>query len=509
LSVGSAIAHPNRRTLGKAFGSLAMGALLAVVGVGASAGSLPALVTGGAACLFLMVSLVVFWLERHQPGYMTVEVPVFLLLLVTLGLRARDASDLADNPLDPVGQFRLACTLAALFLGLIALTSRTLDPSLKEENISSRPTRLYASYVVTVFAGMLTSVFPPLTGYRAVQVLTALVVLAGAYRTAGASALSRIERLLYWWAAFRITTVWINVFVPGGALQHIDAPFPYRLQGVAPLVSYDTVGTMGVLLALWSTCRLLTPAEERGPRRSVTIAIGLYGFVTLVAAQYRTGYVAFVVGLALLILLRGRKALAGIIVVGTIAAAAWGPSLAEEANPYFLRGQPEERVQGLSNRTNWWALAIPVWKESPIIGGGLRTSSRLVVLAGAGYDQTGTIHSTWVEALVGTGVVGVTLLAAALLVALRRSMTEATRMGGRIVPLVLLTIVAVRSLTGTAIEDAGYSQLLFLTLAFGLRDAPAHLAGALSAIQTSGAPARGSAGKRRRVRKVPRTTVFR
>jgi O-antigen ligase len=141
-----------------------------------------------------------------------------------------------------------------------------------------------------------------------------------------------------------------------------------------------------------------------------------------------------------------------------------------EAQPYLLRGETAESAAELSGRIYWWESALEVWKESPIVGKGLLSGTRFEVLAEIGADGTSTIHSTWIEALVGTGVVGAALLVASLLVALRRSVAEGLRRSGRIVPALLITLLVVRSLTASTLGIFGPEVLLLLSISLTLPD---------------------------------------
>jgi O-antigen ligase len=122
---------------------------------------------------------------------------------------------------------------------------------------------------------------------------------------------------------------------------------------------------------------------------------------------------------------------------------------------------------------HFWELAIPVWKESPLIGRGLLTASRFEVLEAAGLGQISTIHGTWIEALVGTGIVGTALLAGSVLVTWRRAFAEALRVNGRLLPIVIMTIVSVQSVTGSDFAVFGLSTMLFMAVALSLKDAAA------------------------------------
>jgi O-antigen ligase len=160
-----------------------------------------------------------------------------------------------------------------------------------------------------------------------------------------------------------------------------------------------------------------------------------------------------------------------ILFAAAIAVAIAGPIILARAQPYVLRGQTEQRASELSGRVHFWQLAIPVWKESPVIGRGLLTASRFEVLDPAGLGRISTIHSAWIEALVGTGVAGTALLAGSVLVAWRRALAKALRKKGRLLAVVILTTVSVESFTGSDFAIFGLGAMLFLLVALSLKDA--------------------------------------
>jgi O-antigen ligase len=322
-----------------------------------------------------------------------------------------------------------------------------------------------------VFAGITVSVFPLLTAFRWFEVVVPLFVLAGAYKSVGFESLARIERMIYGYIVLLLCSVWVGVALfPAQTVDRINSPIPLRIQGIYPGISSDSTGALGTLLILWTLGRLLRPRFERPMSRLMSLSLIGFGFVSLVGAQYRTGYVALAAGLALLLVLLKKKGWATLAVAAAIAMATLGGGLIADAQPYLLRGATTEQASRLSGRTTYWSLAIPVWRESPIIGGGLQTASRFEVLTQLeGGKEVQNIHSTWMEALVGTGVLGVFFLAASLFTTMRRAVVQALR-GARLVPALILTVLAVRTLTGGSIEQGGDTSLLFLTLAMGLRD---------------------------------------
>jgi O-Antigen ligase len=454
----------------RALGSLIIVLTALAAGVGIALGTKWGLVIAAAALLFAAASvgLLQFAIPQYSIGYMAIELPALFILIASLGLRARTAEDLASNPLDFVGILRLASTAVAFLLGVIALIHAKDEIG---EKVTNKPMRVYSFYAVVAAVGVFTSVSPALTGYRAFEVIAAIFVIAGAYRTAGKQALMRLEALLYWWTVILIGTVWVGVAAfPDLTVQRITSPIPYQIQGVYPGVTSNTLGELAVLLIFWSVGRLMAPAIERGPRPPVAVAIAVFGFVTLMAAQYRTGYAALALGVAILLFLRGRKVMAGLGVIAVAVGTVVGSRIATQAAPVILRGADTAQIAKLNGRLNWWELALPIWRQSPIIGGGLRTASRLLVLGAAGFGETSTVHSTWVEALVGTGVLGVAALAVFLFISLRRAFLLAWRAHGRIVPLLALTTIAVRSVTGDTFESGGLYCLITLVFVMGLRD---------------------------------------
>jgi O-antigen ligase len=397
-----------------------------------------------------------------------VELPALLLLMADLVFRQRDAQSLAGNPLDPAGLFRVACVGLALLLGILALTS-PIDH--KTEGISTRPFRLYCAYVAVVFIGAPLSVNLPLTAYRGVELLIGVIVVAGAYRRARMQGAERILNLIYWYTAASAIAIWIAAaIVPGSAFTPVDSPFPVQLHGVFPVESANGVGTIGAILGLWSLARLISPRDRGAASANSLKFLMVLGFATLVFAQYRTGFIMVALGLLVLVIFRAKAAAFWLAVALALVAILWGGQILHWAEPIVQRGENPEVISRLSGRLDYWNNALPVWRESPFFGRGLLTASRFEVLAKMGSVYTSSIHGTWVEALVGTGLIGLGFLASAIVVALWRASREAISPNGAVLPLLLLVVPLVRSITGPTFEVAGAGSLLLLTITLLLRD---------------------------------------
>jgi O-antigen ligase len=453
---------------------LSIMALIAVVaGVAVSVGGLARILTLVLAAAFFLTSIVPLVVKEHiKNGYMVIEVPVTILLLSTLVFRQRDAETLAQDPLDAAAIFRVAFVGIALFLALVSLASPSEVDAEERQSLKCRPFTLFALYIAVVFIGTRFAVQPLNVVYRSFELIGGWLVLMAARHSLGRAALPRIEMTIYWYSVALMAIVWLNALIfPSEALTSTmgESPLPYQLASVMPTVSSNSVGFLGAMVGLWSLGYRLTPHREHGPRPRVAALLAGAGFLTLLAAQYRTGYAAVAAGLVVLCIVRGRQVLAALLVVGALVVTFWGDVLLE-AQPYLLRGETTEDAADLSGRIYWWEQALEVWKESPIVGKGLLSATRFEVLAEIGAGDTSTIHSTWIEALVGTGIVGAVLLAASILIAWRRSIAEGLRRNGRVVPALLITLLVVRSLTASTLGIFGPEVLLLLSISLTLPD---------------------------------------
>jgi O-antigen ligase len=445
--------------------AVAAGGWWRTIAVGAATAGL-----GGA-----LVSVVVS--RRGLRGVLFVEAPVLLLLVSNLVWRVRTTDQIAADPLDAAGQLRVGLAGLAGFLAVLALAWPGRAAAEPRPGPTSLPFWLYMAYVVVVFAGAPLSVQPLLTAYRGVELATAGLVLVAACRSVGQEAIERIGTTLYWFVVALTAAVWAGAALfPAKAFEPLlnqASPVSWNLSGVYPSIAPNGVGTLGVTLAIWSLARVGEPGRDRRPRPATLYLLAGMGAVTLLASQYRTGYIALAVGLAALLALRSRWMLLLVLVLGIAVSLVFvTPARVREAAPYLLRGQTVEEVRGLTSRVEWWRASIPVWRKSPLIGRGLLTGTRFEVLARLGLRDTGGIHSTWVEVLVGTGLIGLGLFLASLLVSLRRALALALGRRGATVPLLLLLVLSVRGLTGNTFESfQGLETVLYLWLALSLGNA--------------------------------------
>jgi exopolysaccharide production protein ExoQ len=82
---------------------------------------------------------------------------------------------------------------------------------------------------------------------------------------------------------------------------------------------------------------------------------------------------------------------------------------------YFQRGQDAELLGSLSGRTTWWSFAWARFLERPLTGYGAFAGGRFAALAEMGDESTSSVHNTYLEAILGIGILGIVPLLICLL----------------------------------------------------------------------------------------------
>ena len=380
---------------------------------------------------------------------------VVVFVIGTFTWRTRSASDLADAPVDSAALVRLAADAVAAGLVLLAYAHEAVGrtrTATGQPVLRLSPGVLYAAYIVAAVIGTLQAVDPGIVLFRVAELSVCLFVAAAAIRWNSLDdLLMLVGRILLGMA----TLVGISVLVwPARALEAArGGVVPFRLVGVFPEFSANSVGMIGLLLFALG---LATPQGRK-------LAVGL-GLALIVLSQYRTGYVAVAGVLGVyLVLARGGWTKVGLLLSVPVGVLFVRSTFFETA---WVRGESASHsVATLSGRTGWWSVAIDVASRSPWIGTGLSSGTRFEVLA-AQLDRsdTSTIHGTWIEAYVGTGFIGTAALVIFVLYSLRFGVRAR---GLTMAPLLLMVAILERSVTGTSIELAGVQLMFFLIAAGG------------------------------------------
>jgi len=396
-----------------------------------------------------------------------------LLFLSALVFRMRAAQDIDQSPLDIWAIYRVGLML---IVGLI-LCARLLSDRTKWLSVLFSGTLgILVLYPLLSMVSTLWSVRPSWTFYKSVEYLVDLAAIAAVIATV--RSLQEYRKLVNWtWTllGLLVATAWLGaIFDPADALLggQTLGPLTVRLEGVMPSVDANSIGEICAILALVALNRMLNGPKVK-QNRGWYAALFAVSLVTLFVSQTRAAMLAFVIGLALLLILLRRAwlvlafgAVSGFAVLIALSFTNFGRTFSN----FLLRGQSVQSVQGLSGRMDVWQASFDAFLQRPWTGYGGFAGSRFVVLPGiASQGSASSALSTYVDSMLDLGIWGPALLAV-VVVAMVWFMFRATR--GHYVrsadrPLavemfVVFAVILVRSVVTS--NMVGHPALAFLTV---------------------------------------------
>jgi hypothetical protein len=264
-------------------------------------------------------------------------------------------------------------------------------------------------YCLICFVSTAWSIVPVFTLFKTAEYSLDVVAAALIFEsTHTAEDYVKILNWTYVLYALETGSAWVGAVIsPADAFDEMG-----RLSGSFPMVGANGIGTTGAILTLVGISRLLT-LDLKGRSRAWYWAVIVFGVASMVVSQTRHALGGFVLGLAVILIVTKRKwilfALASVVTpllaltpIGTIVAT------------YLRRGQDNDAIRGLTTRTDFWSYAWRQLSYHPFTGLGAYAGGRFGVMERIGRLETGSIHSDWMEILVGTSFWGVLALLAAV-----------------------------------------------------------------------------------------------
>jgi O-antigen ligase len=339
-----------------------------------------------------------------------------LTIVSAMVFRRRTVADITSEPLDAWAVFRVAVDMVVAFALLARLTLR------RTHWVGSMFRGLVGAltvYGLVCLASMAWSVYPTWTLFKSWEYLVDVALVAAVLETL--ETVDDYRNFLNWtWALYGLLllSVWKDVlFWPKEALYGEtllkQAVLGIRLSGVIPAASSNDVATFSSILATLSLARLFPASDEERYNKLWYALLLLGSMVSLVLSQTRAALVGVMLGgfFILLFSKRGRlSALITLVVAPIVALCTMGGLIWS----FMARGQTAQQMDTLSSRTEWWGLAWRTFMEQPLTGFGAYAAARFAVLAKAGFGGTGTMHSDYLEVIVGTGIWGLVPLMVAL-----------------------------------------------------------------------------------------------
>lgn len=327
----------------------------------------------------------------------------FLVLLSGLVFRIRNTYEVQDSPIDFWALFRMGIMGFVGFVLLVRLAMKKTDwlTSLFQGSIG-----FLTAYSVIAIISTLWSIYPLWTLYKSVEYLIDVVLIAAI--VASTRSINDYKMMFDWtWFLLGLlaASAWIGILIwPDIAIRQDVGVLGGQLAGVLPAMETNKVGELGAILGIVALNRFLFMKDRR-----FYFVIFLAAIATMIFAQSRSPITGFLVALPLMLFAArriGPIALTLMLMFFLLFLTGFSDVFWE----YFLRGQNREEFSSLSGRTYGWVLGWELFKISPLTGFGAYAGGRFVVLTELGTNmssgQWSSILNTWLEILIGVGLMG-------------------------------------------------------------------------------------------------------
>ncbi len=321
-----------------------------------------------------------------------------LVFLSGLVFRIREADAAVENPLDFWGLFRIGLVGIVAFVLLYRLVMR--QPDWLNFFVKGYMGFLACNAILAVFSTFW-SVYPAWTFYKSTEYLVDLTLMAAILATVKTPEdFKTIFDLTWMLLGCLIGTIWLGAIIwPNEAIFHVSGLIGYQIKGVLPAVAANGVGQLGALLACVTFVRIILGNQQNWFYHIVFVGAVL----TIILAQSRSSLTGALVGMSLVFFVSKRKGPIFLALVVTLAVLTLTPAL-DIFLEFFQRGQNTQQFASLTGRVTWWAHAWDLFKERPLTGYGAYAGARFAVLADIGANETSTLHNTWLELLIGSGL---------------------------------------------------------------------------------------------------------
>jgi O-antigen ligase len=335
-----------------------------------------------------------------------------LIFLSSLVFRVREVSAARTDPLDFWALMRVVPQ--ALVFAVLAVKFAVRRPPWLG-SLFRGPVGALAAYGIVCAVSSLWSVYPTWTLYKSWEFLVDVALLALVLAVVRSSEEYRSLFTLTW-AVFlaQLLWVWIGVLIwPDEALHpHIGRTGSYALNGVFPIMGANSVGEAGAVLAILGLCRLL-PLRGAANNRRWNLLLVVFGTGSLLASQTRSALAGFILALVVFFVLSKRIRL-GMTLAAVGAPLAFLTPLGDAVWNFVRRDQSTAELASLTRRTDWWGFAWHQFSQHPFTGLGAYAAGKFAVLGNLKVNAS-TLHSDYMEVLVGTGFWGMVPLLLAIL----------------------------------------------------------------------------------------------
>jgi O-antigen ligase len=302
------------------------------------------------------------------------------------------------------------------------------------------------------------------TLYKSLEYLIDVALIAAV--VASVRTVKEVKSLFDWtwvlWSCLALT-VCLGVAVwPEQAIVH-QGLLGLQIRGILPAIETNGVGDVAAILSIVALTRLLFPTEYK----RFYLVVLLVSMVMLIFSQSRSPLTGFLVAVAL-VLFAAKRIRTVTLLCLIIPVVLSFTSLGNLFSEFFQRGQSSKYFDSLSGRVPLWESGWELFNEQPLTGYGAYAAGRFGVIGNLRNTNWSSILNTWLEVLIGTGLIGVMPLLGAFLgmwVMLLRSPPSGTDACSvlqrlRIEGIGVLAILSVRSMF--TVEFIWHPPLTFL-----------------------------------------------
>ncbi len=329
---------------------------------------------------------------------------ILFLLLWASGLvfRTRDLEAVETQLLDTWALYRV---------GLVVLVSISLVGLITRTDIlrmAFRPPLLFFFLLALwQIISTLWSVQPLWSLYRAFEYLVNVALIALiATKASSLDNWRRIMNVAWFVVLLLLLNIWFqSIFFPERALEKTPGLIGFRIGSFLPVIGGNGAGELGALLTIVAFARLSVTKSK-----SALLALCL-GLISVIFAESRSPFVGLIAGIASILVIARRTVniWAGSVLLSLVFLLA--TPFADVLWKWFLRGQAEHVFLTLTGRLLYWqsALELLINDGRLLTGYGAYGASRFVVFKYLGIPEETHLHNAFVETLLGSGLIGVTL----------------------------------------------------------------------------------------------------
>jgi len=334
-----------------------------------------------------------------------------MLFFSALIFRKRSSSEAYSTPVDSAALYRIG---VVALVGIVLLFRLFLRRTSWLKSLITGIPGVLTWFTLTCMLSTVWSVYWEWTLYKSCEYAVDVAMLACIVYVIQSG--EEIKSWFEWtWLLYGLLLCAVWFWVPVDPGDALTSHFEYgeqgigligvQLQGLFPDVSSNDIGQYGAVLAAVALVRLLPNTRKR---HNLTWYLLLFGFglATMLFAQCRSAIMGWCMAV-FCIYLFSRRVFQGAVIFISGALVFVVSGLGTLTWEYLQRGQSTAQMTSLSSRLSWWSVAWEKFTDNPLTGLGAWAAGRFGVLAKLGHKMTASMHSDWVEIIVGTGIWGI------------------------------------------------------------------------------------------------------